>query len=104
VIATMIPDNESSFALGVLPAPCEEVLTRIGAHSEVATGDSVVGHDDGTTIAFMRAGLARVFVRTTPGRQATIGYAKPGDVISLPPRHGRGRYEVAAVRHTACVC
>lgn len=96
----MDSNTEPYPALGVLPAPWEEVLSRIGEHSEVAAGDDVDGRDDGTTIALIRAGLARVFVRTTPGRQATIGYAKRGDVIGLPPRLGSRRYEVTAVRDT----
>jgi hypothetical protein len=96
----MVSNSEPYPALRVLPAAWEEMLSRVGEHIEIAAGDNVAGRDDGRAIAFIRAGLARVFVRTTPGRQATIGYGKPGDVISLPASEGTRPYEVAAVWHT----
>jgi CRP/FNR family transcriptional regulator, cyclic AMP receptor protein len=100
VIVTMDSDNEPHTAPRFVRTPWDGVLPGRSAHTVVAAGDPITSQDDGTAIALIQTGLARVFVHTTPGRQVTIGYAKPGDVISLAPPHGRRRYEVAAVWHT----
>jgi CRP-like cAMP-binding protein len=86
-------------APGVLRAPWDGVLTSGSASSFFTAGDAIVSDGDGDAIALIQTGMVRVFVRTHEGRQATVGYAKPGDVIRLPPARG-GCFHVAAVRHT----
>jgi len=43
------------------------------------------------TLALIRAGLVRVFISTEGGRQLTIRYARPGDLIGLAPLLGGSR-------------
>jgi CRP-like cAMP-binding protein len=100
VIVTMDSDSEPHTAPRVVRTPWDGVLPGRSANTVVAAGDPITSQDDGPAIALIQTGLARVFVHTTPGRQTTIGYARPGDLISLPPLHGRRRYEVAAVWHS----
>jgi CRP-like cAMP-binding protein len=101
-LALVITDsnNEQHAAPRVPRTAWDGLPSGSSAHTEVAAGDPIASQDDETAIALIQTGLARVFVHTTPGRQVTIGYAKPGDLISLPPRHGRRRYDVEAVWHT----
>jgi CRP-like cAMP-binding protein len=92
-------DPSSYAARATLPPQWEDRPDRIGAPVEVAAADRIIGRHDGAAMAVIRTGLARVFVRTA-GRQVTIGYVKPGQVVALPPRDGSGSYDVEAVRRT----
>lgn len=71
------------------------------AQAHIPAGDLVFRAGDAPRIALIRAGLVRLFMRTDAGRQATIGYVRPGDLIGLAPVLGGSRaWNAEAVVHT----
>jgi CRP/FNR family transcriptional regulator len=57
----------------------------------VPSGELVFRSGEPPTLALIRAGLVRVFIGTDGGRQQTIRYAQPGDLIGLAPLLGGSR-------------
>jgi CRP/FNR family transcriptional regulator len=67
----------------------------------VPAGDLVFRAGEAPRIALIRTGLVRLFILTEGGRQATIGYVRPGDLIGLAPLLGGSRtWNAEAVVHT----
>jgi CRP/FNR family cyclic AMP-dependent transcriptional regulator len=66
----------------------EEALGGVATQAYVPAGELVFRAGEHPRIALIRAGVVRVFVGTTAGRQLTIRYARPGDVIGLAPLLG----------------
>jgi CRP-like cAMP-binding protein len=69
--------------------------------AHIPAGDLVFRAGDAPRIALIRAGLVRLYMQTDAGRQATIGYVRPGDLIGLAPVLGGSRaWNAEAVVHT----
>jgi CRP-like cAMP-binding protein len=76
-------------------------LGDAAAQAHVPAGDLVFRAGDAPRIALIRAGLVRLFLQTDAGRQSTIGYVGPGDLIGLAPLLGGSRaWNAEAVVHT----
>jgi CRP/FNR family transcriptional regulator, cyclic AMP receptor protein len=67
----------------------------------VPAGDLVFRAGDAPRIALIRSGLVRLFIQSETGRQSTIGYVRPGDVIGLGAVLGDSRtWNAEAVVHS----
>jgi CRP-like cAMP-binding protein len=71
-----------------IPTMLEAVMGDSAAQAYVPAGDLVFRAGEAPTIALIRAGVVRVFIRTGAGRQLTIHYARRGDLIGLAPLLG----------------
>ncbi len=69
----------------------EELLAGIAEVTRVPAGDLVFGAGATPGIALIRAGIVRIFVRGAGGRQLTLRYARPGDLIGLGALLGGSR-------------
>ena len=67
------------------PSIWETVLGDSAPQAYVPAGELVFRAGESPTLALIRAGLVRVFISTEGGRQLTIRYARPGDLIGLAP-------------------
>lgn len=77
------------------------VVGEAAAQAHVPAGDLVFRAGDAPRIALIRAGLVRLFMQTDAGRQTTLGYVRPGDLIGLAPLLGGSRaWNAEAVVHT----
>jgi CRP/FNR family transcriptional regulator, cyclic AMP receptor protein len=61
----------------------EELLAGIAELTYVPAGDLVFRAGAEPGVALIRMGIVRVFIRGTSGRQVTLRYARPGDLIGL---------------------
>jgi CRP/FNR family transcriptional regulator len=68
----------------------EDLLGDTSERAHIAASDLVFPAGEAPRIALIRAGLVRVFIRTESGRQSTIRYARPGDLIGLAAVLGGG--------------
>jgi CRP/FNR family transcriptional regulator, cyclic AMP receptor protein len=69
----------------------EELLAGIAEATYVAAGDLVFRAGVEPGIALVRVGIVRIFIRGAHGRQLTLRYARPGDLIGLGVFLGGGR-------------
>jgi CRP-like cAMP-binding protein len=77
------------------------VVGDAATQAHIPAGDLVFRAGDAPRIALIRAGLVRLFMQTDSGRQTTIGYVRPGDLIGLAPVLGGSRaWNAEAVVHT----
>jgi CRP/FNR family transcriptional regulator, cyclic AMP receptor protein len=84
-----------------IPTILEAVVGDAAAQAYVPAGDLVYRAGELPRIALIRAGVVRVFIRTEAGRQSTVEYARPGDVIGLAAVLGGIRaWNAEAVVHT----
>ncbi len=89
----------SSFLAGLPDAPVAALLG--GGHRVHQTpGQAVHGGWDEPTVALLVEGLVRVFLDSGAGRQVTVRYARPGDVLGLVHLLG-GKTEVRVAAVTA---
>jgi CRP/FNR family cyclic AMP-dependent transcriptional regulator len=73
------------------PSIWETVLGDAAPQAYVPAGELVFRAGESPSLALIRAGLVRVFIGTDGGRQQTIRYARPGDLIGLAPLLGGSR-------------
>jgi CRP/FNR family transcriptional regulator len=84
-----------------LSARWDDLLGEAEAAVHVAAGDVVSLVPDTGSVALVRAGVVRAFVRTAGGRQVTIRYARTGDLLGLEPLLGGAPpWDAEAVVHT----
>jgi CRP-like cAMP-binding protein len=74
-----------------IPTLWEDLLGGTFQQAHIPAGTLIFRAGDAPTIALIRAGVVRLFIRTGAGRQVTIGYARPGDLIGLVPLLGASR-------------
>jgi CRP-like cAMP-binding protein len=88
-----------------LPAPplrgalWRELLSR-ATLVDVPARSSILAGGGATHVVAVVSGLARVFLRTGPGREATVGYARAGQVIGLAQVLGTDDFGAEAVTAT----
>ncbi|HEU4385163.1 MAG TPA: Crp/Fnr family transcriptional regulator [Anaeromyxobacteraceae bacterium] len=71
---------------GMLDALPEPARARLLAHAheiEVPRGGMVYREGGPPRCVLVRSGLVRVFTRSTQGRQVTVRYARPGDLLGV---------------------
>jgi len=80
----------------------EELLVGLAEVTYVPAGDLVFLAGSEPGIALVRLGIVRIYVRGASGRQVTLRYARPGDLIGLGALFG-GSYawSAEAVVHTS---
>jgi len=71
-----------SFLAG-LPAPLLARLREGGGRADYPAGTTVYRAGDPPQAALVVHGLIRVFLRSPEGRQVTVRYARPGDVLGI---------------------
>lgn len=71
----------SASYLAALPHPTREALSRQATRIELPEGTLLYHERDEPGCALVVAGLARVFMASPDGRQITVRYAYPGDVL-----------------------
>jgi CRP-like cAMP-binding protein len=74
-----------------IPTLWEDLLRGTYQQAHIPAGTLVFRAGDAPTIALIRAGVVRLFIRTGAGRQVTIDYARPGELIGLVPLLGGTR-------------
>jgi CRP/FNR family cyclic AMP-dependent transcriptional regulator len=74
-----------------LRALCEDLLGGTSPRDHMSAGDLVFRDGQAPRIALIRGGAVRVFLRTETGRQMTVRYARPGDLIGVVPLLGGTR-------------
>ena len=77
--------NESF--MSAFPPQVTQVLLAHARESVVKTGELLyrgTAHADITFLALIAGGLVRTYIRSESGRQVTIRYAWPGDVVGVP--------------------
>jgi CRP/FNR family transcriptional regulator len=85
----------------ITPPRWEDLLGDVAVQAYVAAGERVFRAGEVPRVAIIRDGLVRVFIRTEAGRQATIRYARPGDLIGLAPLLGGSRaWNAEVIEHT----
>lgn len=73
-------------APGLLETLPEAARARLLAHAlelDVPRGGVVYRESDAPRCALVRSGLVRVFVRSAEGRQVTVRYARPGELLGV---------------------
>ena len=84
-----------------IPSILEAVVGDAAAQAYVPAGDLVFRAGEAPTIALIRAGVVRMFIQTEGGRQSTVAYMRPGEVIGLAAVLGGTRsWNAEAVVHT----
>ena len=79
----------------------DDLLGGSTEQAHIPEGDFVFHAGEAPRIALIRAGVVRLFKRTRAGRQFTIRYARPGDLIGLAPLLGGARsWNAEAMSHT----
>ncbi len=77
--------------IGGLP---DEILGRILEHTQVthhsAGSIALRSEDESEPAAIVAAGLLRIYVVAPDGRQMTLRFARPGDLVGLARIHGDG--------------
>jgi CRP/FNR family transcriptional regulator len=73
---------ERSF-LGTLPAELIGTLRSEGERADYPAGTTVYRSGDDPRAALVVRGLIRVFLSSPEGRQVTVRYARPGDVLGI---------------------
>jgi len=69
--------------LDALPEPVRQRLLDRAQEMEVPHGALLYREDGSPRCALVRSGLVRVFVRSATGRQVTVRYARPGEVLGV---------------------
>lgn len=69
--------------LDALPEPARRRLLDGAVELEVPHGGLLYREDGPPRCALVRSGLVRVFVRSPQGRQVTVRYARPGEVLGV---------------------
>ena len=110
VLQSQTRDLRSSSVVGGLAedirnnssALLEELLVGLAEVTYVPAGDLVFLAGSEPGIALVRLGIVRIYVRGASGRQVTLRYARPGDLIGLGALFG-GSYawSAEAVVHTS---
>jgi len=67
-----------------LPVATIERLTIGGRFTEFAAGDTVYAEADAEAVAVLVRGLLRVHMDASDGRQVTVRYVRPGDLLGVP--------------------
>ena len=67
-----------------LPAGTIEPLTIGGRLAECASGQIVYSEADAEAFAVIVRGLFRVYMHASDGRQVTVRYVRPGDLLGVP--------------------
>jgi CRP/FNR family transcriptional regulator len=67
-----------------LPAPTVEALSAGGTLVEFPAGYSVYSEADAARLAVILRGLLRVYMHASDGRQVTVRYVRPGDLLGGP--------------------
>jgi CRP/FNR family cyclic AMP-dependent transcriptional regulator len=70
---------------------CEELLAGTSEPAHMSAGELVFRDGQEPRIVLIRAGVVRVFLRTETGRQLTVRYARPGDLVGVVPLLGGTR-------------
>jgi CRP/FNR family transcriptional regulator len=78
----------------------EDIRRRASVHHH-RVGDIVVSEADGPWTGIVLSGMARVFLRTSGGRQVTMRHARAGESIGIGAVLGEGAVSAQAV--TDCV-
>lgn len=81
--------------LGKLPADLRDRLTARGVLLDVPAGTSFYRDADALQFGVVVAGIVRIFLTSTEGRQLTIRYARAGAILGAPTVVG-GPVEVSA--------
>jgi CRP-like cAMP-binding protein len=82
----------------------ETLLGPVAEHTDVPAGGFIFRAGEEPSIALIRAGTVRIFLRTDAGREITIAYARPGDLIGLGTLlAGTRRWNAEAVTDTTVV-
>lgn len=69
--------------LAALPQPARQALRAQALRVELPAGALVYHQQDEPACALVVAGLARVFLAAPDGRQVTVRYARPGDLLGV---------------------
>jgi CRP/FNR family transcriptional regulator, cyclic AMP receptor protein len=69
--------------LGALPPEVVGRLRAEGERDDYPAGTTVYRPNTGTRAALVVAGLLRVYLTSPEGRQVTVRYARPGDVLGI---------------------
>jgi CRP-like cAMP-binding protein len=77
----------ASFMADLAPATVDRLL--VGAHIMTFAPDEVFyrgdRHSDTQLVGLVISGLVRIYATHDDGRQVTFRYARPGDVVGVPP-------------------
>jgi len=80
------PEVEAAFARSVLarfPAELGDRLRAEGERADYPSGVTVYRAGANSQAALVVSGLLRVFLSSPEGRQVTVRYARPGDVLGI---------------------
>ncbi len=94
----MTPENglARSFLANLEPSLEDSIRSRSMVHHH-RSGDMVVSETDADWTGIVLAGMTRVFLRTTAGRQVTLRHVETGGSIGITALLGDGRVSGQAV-------
>jgi CRP/FNR family cyclic AMP-dependent transcriptional regulator len=83
VVDQDVNDALAQSFLAQLPAPLGGRLRAMGERADYPAGTTVYRAGDDPQAALVVSGLMRVFLSSPGGRQVTVRYARPGDVLGI---------------------
>src|SRR5262245_23686416 len=87
--STRLPDHGIATLLrsgcwAALPNATIESLIAGGRQNELTPGQAVYAEADAERLAVLVRGLLRVYMHASDGRQVTVRYVRPGDLLGVP--------------------
>jgi CRP/FNR family cyclic AMP-dependent transcriptional regulator len=83
VVHRVVADALARSFLAELPAELVDALQADGERADYPAGTTVYRSGDDPQAALVVRGLIRVYLSSPGGRQVTVRYARPGDVLGI---------------------
>ena len=96
----MDPDVAEALAksyLGQLPPEVVDPLIADQPRVDYPSGTTIYRTGDAPRVLLMLSGLIRIYVNSRDGRQVTIRYGRPGDVLGTPLAVGSAPVDIGAM-------
>jgi CRP/FNR family transcriptional regulator len=80
---TTIDEAVARSLLSEFPPPLRQTLIQDAVHIEIPAGTTLYYEEDEPRCGLVITGLIRVYMTSTEGRQITVRYARPGDLLGI---------------------